>query len=439
VSAAGVVVFLGPTLPSAEAAQRLAADYRPPACHGDVFLAAREGPSAIALVDGSFDAVLSVWHKEILWALDRGVAVYGASSMGALRAAELAPFGMTGVGEIYRALATGTLEDDDEVAVAHAGPDDGWRPLSDAMVDVRATLRRAVDLGVVDEAVAGRVAARVKATPYPRRLLATALDGTSEAEREFGAWLPGGWVHQKRLDALALLDLVAREQSHGARPGRSARQRWTFPRTVHWEDAQRALEREASQLAGEVPEPALLDELRLDPERFEVLADRAEAAVATARYAAVAGAPAPWADEVARSDVLLARDLAGSVEVDGWLAGRDLDRSDLVALAERARRSRSIRSTARDDFHAELLRAARAAPGYAELRRRAAAKVALLADVPPAVPEDDTLLRWYFVDRLGRDVPGALNAWARCAGWVDPGELVRALRRDWTYRRAAGE
>jgi hypothetical protein len=429
------VVFLGPTLPPDEAAERLAADYRPPACHGDLFLAARERPTAIALVDGAFDAVQSVWHKEILWALDRGVAVYGASSMGALRAAELAPFGMTGVGEIYRAFATGTLEDDDEVAVAHAGRDDGWRPLSDAMVDVRATLRRAVDVGVVDETVAVQIAARVKAIPYPRRLLATALDGTVEAERALGAWLPDGRVRQKRLDALALLDRVADDQSHGAKPARS---RWTFPRTAYWEDAQRALEREADQLGGEVPEPALMDELRLDPERFEVLADRAEAAVATARYAAVAGASAPWADQVAWSDLLLASDLSGSADVDGWLAERDLDPTDLVALAERARRSRWIRSTTRDDFHAELLRAARAGPGYADLRRRAAAKVALLAGVPPEVPDDASLLRWYFVDQLGRVVPGALDAWCRCAGWVDQGELVLALRRDWTYRRVVG-
>ena len=435
-SAAGVVVFLGPTLPLDEAAERLDADYRPPARHGDLFLAAREGPTAIALVDGAFDAVQSVWHKEILWALDRGVAVYGASSMGALRAAELAPFGMTGVGEIYGAFGTGALEDDDEVAVAHAGRDDGWRPLSDAMVDVRATLRRAVDLGVVNEEVAGRVAARVKATPYPRRLLATALDGTVEAERALGAWLPDGRVHQKRLDALALLDRVASDQSHGAKPARSS---WTFPRTVYWEDAQRALEREADQLGGEVPEPPLLDELRLDPKRFEVLADQAEAAVATARYAAVAAASSPWAHQVALTDVLLASDLSGSADVDGWLDGRDLDRTDLVALAERTRRSRWIRSTARDDFHAELLRAARVTPGYADLRRRAAAKVALLAGVPPDVPDDANLLQWYFVDQLSQVVPGALDAWCRCAGWVDTGELVRALRREWVYRGMIGD
>jgi hypothetical protein len=195
------------------------------------------------------------------------------------------------------------------------------------------------------------------------------------------------------------------------------------------------LERELVQLGGEIPEPALLDELRLDPERFAALADRAEAAVATARYAAVAGAQAPWAHEVARADLLLANDLAQKAEVDRWLAERDLDRCDLEALIERARRSRWIRSTAGHDFHAELLRAARTAPDYPEIRKRAACKVTLLAGVPPEVPDDGTLLRTYFVDRLDRNVPVALDAWCRGAGWVDSGELVRALRRDWLYRR----
>src|SRR5688572_32760283 len=50
-----------------------------------------------------------------------GVRVFGAASMGALRAAELQPFGMIGVGQVFQAYRRGHLTDDDEVAVAH-GP-----------------------------------------------------------------------------------------------------------------------------------------------------------------------------------------------------------------------------------------------------------------------------------------------------------------------------
>jgi len=53
---------------------------------------------------GYFEIVPTVWHKEILWAMDRGIHVYGGASIGALRAAELADFGMTGIGQIYEQL-----------------------------------------------------------------------------------------------------------------------------------------------------------------------------------------------------------------------------------------------------------------------------------------------------------------------------------------------
>ena len=139
-----VVVFLGPTLSEDEARAVLDAEYMPPAGHGDVLRAALRRPRVIAIVDGVFERTPAVWHKEILFALSEGIHVYGAASMGALRAAELDRFGMRGVGDVYRAYADGVLEDDDEVAVAHADAEHGFRALSDSMVDVRATLETAV-------------------------------------------------------------------------------------------------------------------------------------------------------------------------------------------------------------------------------------------------------------------------------------------------------
>ena len=46
---------------------------------------------AIGIIDGYFERVPSVWHKEILWAMAEGIHVFGSASMGALRAAELLP------------------------------------------------------------------------------------------------------------------------------------------------------------------------------------------------------------------------------------------------------------------------------------------------------------------------------------------------------------
>ena len=67
--------------------------------------ASRERVQRIAIIDGYFERMAAVWHKEILVALEKGIAVWGAASMGALRAAELAPFGMVGVGAIYQAFS----------------------------------------------------------------------------------------------------------------------------------------------------------------------------------------------------------------------------------------------------------------------------------------------------------------------------------------------
>ena len=101
-------------------------------------------PAVIGIIDGYFEHVPSVAHKEVLWAMSRGIHVFGAASLGALRAAELLPFGMEGVGEIHAAYARGDLTDDDEVAVAHGLAAEGYRPVSEAMVNIRETLRRVV-------------------------------------------------------------------------------------------------------------------------------------------------------------------------------------------------------------------------------------------------------------------------------------------------------
>ena len=92
------VLFAGPTIGAAEARARLACTVLPPAAVGDLLRAVRGGARAILLVDGVFERAVPVWHKEILWALLQGIHVFGASSMGALRAAELQPFGMVGIG-----------------------------------------------------------------------------------------------------------------------------------------------------------------------------------------------------------------------------------------------------------------------------------------------------------------------------------------------------
>lgn len=132
-----VIAFLGPSLPAAEARALGEIELRPPARRGDIWRALVRAPRAIALVDGVFEASPSVWHHEICAALDAGVRVFGAASMGALRAAELAAEGMRGVGRVHAWVRAGEVRDDADVALLHAGPEHGWRGFTVPLVTVR--------------------------------------------------------------------------------------------------------------------------------------------------------------------------------------------------------------------------------------------------------------------------------------------------------------
>src|SRR5438270_6241334 len=107
-------IFAGPSLAEGEVDCRI--KRFGPAQLGSVYLATKAGYNVIGLIDGIFGNVPTVWHKEILYAIDHGCLVYGSSSIGALRAAELYAYGMRGVGLCYRLYRAGVITDDDEVA-----------------------------------------------------------------------------------------------------------------------------------------------------------------------------------------------------------------------------------------------------------------------------------------------------------------------------------
>lgn len=217
-----VYIFAGPTLCAEEAAIELDAIWLPPVSQGDVYRVGVKKPHTIGIIDGYFERVPAVWHKEILWALSQGIHVFGAASMGALRAAELAPFGMIGVGSIYQQYREGLLEDDDEVAVVHL-PSPRWRyrPESEAMVNIRATLAAAVP--VVGPELSSRLIAIAKELHYPLRsyprILQLATDEGLDGEglKRLEQWLPDGRVELKRQDAMALLEAI--REHHATHPG----------------------------------------------------------------------------------------------------------------------------------------------------------------------------------------------------------------------------
>lgn len=164
-----IVVFLGPSLSVAEAEKILPATYLPPVKMGDVQELIRRRPKIICIIDGFFERVPAVWHKEILCALSRGIRVVGASSMGALRAAELHTFGMEGVGTIFRWFADGELDADDEVVLSHGATDAGYRAASEPLVNLRDGLARAEALGILTAAERAALVEEARKIFYPER------------------------------------------------------------------------------------------------------------------------------------------------------------------------------------------------------------------------------------------------------------------------------
>ncbi len=216
-----VHLFCGPSLPC-EIARELYPDavIHGPAVCGDVYLACSAKPDAIGIIDGYFDHSLSVWHKEVLWAISLGIPVYGAASMGALRAAELAAFGMRGVGRIYERYLDRTLEDDDEVAVLHESRERGFCARTHALVNIRATLRAAVFDHVVGPQEEEAVVLAAKRLFYADRTFRAAVDATPELDAGTKAaltrWVTNhGVVDQKRADALELIATMQRDLKIG--------------------------------------------------------------------------------------------------------------------------------------------------------------------------------------------------------------------------------
>ena len=204
------IVYLGPSLSHAEAAGLLEADYRPPIKRGDL---PSHYEGTVVIIDGEFGQSLSVSPNEILSLLDRGTTVIGASSMGALRAAELYPFGMKGYGWIYEQYRSGRIIADDEVAIAYSPLD--LRPVTVPLVNVRYWLGELEAAGHLEAKVSRRMLASLRRVFYADRtdqrvrLELEKIVGANELRRLYNI-SGGGITDVKAADARQVLMHLAR-------------------------------------------------------------------------------------------------------------------------------------------------------------------------------------------------------------------------------------
>lgn len=428
---AGTVVFLGPTMALSDARDILpGATFYPPVAQGDVYsLLGQDQPEAIAIIDGVFYQDLPVWHKEILSALENGIAVYGASSMGALRAAECSTFGMVGVGAIFEGYASGEIMDDDEVAVAHDGPESGWRPRTEPMVNLRATFQRAVSEGRMDQAATTRALQVAKAIWFPERARVNFLQtlegsgASAEEVQQARAALEHGYVDQKWLDAEALL-LKLRDRA--AAEGRSQVQVSQSHVFVAFVERDRKVEHEGVTVRmDEIARHAALHE-----GDYAQLRDRAIDRLLVEQLAELFGVEVSL-DEVANEArrIRARLGLLDDQALDRWLRANDVDGEWFDKVARREAAARRLRDWAgvRQGMRrivSPLLDELRLAGRYVEAASAAATAVELRnrlqPDLSPHEPTGEKAEAWSEAAALD-----LMRDQIRCSAWRPEVPLVR--------------
>ena len=230
-------LFAGPTLYGAVTSGRRVVGTDivclPPAQQGDIARAVLQGATMIGLVDGRYEDVAAPWHKEILYAIDQDVRVLGAASMGALRAAECAPFGMVPVGVVAERYISGDITDDADVAQIHGPPELGCLPLSEALVNFEATQEVALGAGALSAADARRLGCSARRIFFKNRTLREIVDQAGFSASHGDAIidvLKAHWRDIKREDATALVDEMLREPA----TRRTRPQAWTFRQPTAW-------------------------------------------------------------------------------------------------------------------------------------------------------------------------------------------------------------
>ena len=206
-----LAVFAGPSLPLQDRPAFEDVVYLPSATRGDVERAAGEF-DIVLLIDGAFHHDLAPSPKECYAAL-RHARMFGAASMGALRAAECAPYGFTPLGAIAGWYVGELIDGDDEVAVL-THPQTS-QALSVALVNVRYVARLAQRAGVLSAPECAELVRGAREIFYMDRTWEDVVELAPLGARETIAAIAAQYGDLKRMDARFALRTVLRARARG--------------------------------------------------------------------------------------------------------------------------------------------------------------------------------------------------------------------------------
>lgn len=205
------VIYTGLSISFEEAKSILDAEYHPPVKRGDIYklISTRNDIDIIGIIDGVFHQSPAVAHKEILKALNQGIKVIGGSSMGALRACELYPYGMVGVGNIFNDYKNGIIESDDDVAVA-LNPET-LEQMSESWINIKYNLEKAKNNSIINQEQEDELLDIAKNTYYPKRSFEYTIkksDLSSEDKNSLMKYLKNNGFDVKYEDAKKVIEYI---------------------------------------------------------------------------------------------------------------------------------------------------------------------------------------------------------------------------------------
>ena len=362
--------------------------------------------------------------------------------MGALRAAELHSFGMVGIGRIFEAFRDGILEDDDEVALHHGPAQTGYIPLSEPMVNIRATLECALKQDIISKSAENQLIDLAKYEYYPKRNWKNLLSLGHEnmiAKNELvklEKWLPENRIDQKFDDAISMLNAMSEYVARGQTNNET---NYHLEWTVMWD--------KAVWTANQTPKDRqqlnnmknwILDELRLKPRFFTKIQKNAIARF-VAEETNIQENEVINTREIQKAITLFRseRGLLMKTQLDNWLIENDLDmiglenliRSDLML----AQFCRSCGDSLNDHLLAEL----RLTGAYSELAKRARCKNKLLEKTADSNLDRGKanigamqLRMQFFQTHFEQQIPDDLNNFLHKIGFNAIEEFDRMLARE---------
>jgi len=190
---------------------------------------------------------------------------------------------MIGLGQVSEWFRDAVVHGDDEVALIHMPAQGDFTPLSEPLVNIRATLLQAVAQAMLTPDDYAQIVGRIKATHFTKRSFDhmdadPLIDSWPSARKEaLRQWVRDNRVDIKRIDAVAALQMCA---DHRERPGSDLAASVTGPvspiMAMQWEQGA-TLRIELPGAGGHVPGSRVLDAVKQNFRLWAMLSRRVAA------------------------------------------------------------------------------------------------------------------------------------------------------------------